>query len=157
MKLERKHWIWIGAGLTALTIGVIIHKKRKALKEKALEDAKALEERKNKANSIMSNQQEEVVHQKENDVKPINQVAHFPLMKGSSGYEVKVIQEYMNSTCKASLEVMKTYPLELNGVWDDNMEVSATNCSSIKRSEIDEDMYNRIYRDMKAANILPKE
>ena len=149
MKLEKKHWIWIGLGVAALTTGIIIHKKRKSAKEKALAESEKKPIRAVK-------EQVEAVQEEKEVVAPIMQVAHFPLKKGSTGYEVKVIQEYMNSTCKASLETTEAYPLELSGVWDEKMEVNAINCSSIKRSEIDEDMYNRIYRDMKAANILPE-
>ena len=150
MKLEKKNWIWIGLGLTALTAGIIIHKKRKANKEKALAEN-------NTKRPIQYNSTEvEQVQEKQEVSVPIVQIAHFPLKKGSVGYEVKVIQEYMNSTCKASLEATNTYPLELNGVWDEKMETSAISCASVKRSEIEEDMYNRIYRDMKAANILPE-
>ena len=35
MKLEKKHLIWIGVGVAAITAGIIIHKKRKAAKKKA--------------------------------------------------------------------------------------------------------------------------
>jgi hypothetical protein len=151
MKLEKKHWIWIGVGVAAITTGVIIYKKRKAAKEKALAESEG-----RNATQKPPIQQAEAPHKEQEVSVPIVQVAHFPLKKGSVGYEVKVIQEYMNSTCKASLEAMKTNPLELNGVWDEKMEISAVNCSSIKRNEIDEAMYKRIYRDMKAANILPQ-
>jgi hypothetical protein len=151
MKLEKKHWIWIGVGAAALTAGIIIYRKRKAAKEKALAESES-----RVATQKPPIQQQAAAPQQQEVSVPIVQVAHFPLKKGSEGYEVKVIQEYMNSTCKASLEAMKTNPLELTGVWDEKMEISAANCSSIKRSEIDEAMYKRIYRDMKAANILPK-
>jgi len=150
MKLEKKHWIWIGFGVAAITAGIIIHKKRKAAKEKALEESAK--------NAVKHNQVQQMVDTSSTIVnEPIKQVAHFPLKKGSSGYEVMVLQGYMNSTCKASLKAMNTDPLELNGVWDEKMEISAINCSSIKKNEIDEVMYSRIYRDMKAANILPNE
>ena len=147
MKLEKKHWIWIGVGITAITAtGIFLYKRKKKLKLKAAQELE-----KSKEQNKIKEAGERV------NSTPIEQLQHFPLKEGSKGYEVSVIQEYMNSTCKASLESSKLYPLGIDGNWDEKTTEAANVCASVKRKEIDLDMYNRIYRDMDAANILPEK
>jgi len=81
----------------------------------------------------------------------------FPLKKGSKGYGVKVIQRYMNSQCQPQLAVKGVFPLISDGDWGKNTEIAVNACRAIHTNTISKSYYNRIYRDMKAANILPKK
>lgn len=155
MKLETKHWIGIGVGVLVLTTaGVIIYKKRQKSKDKEQKMLNASAAPPIEKENVNAPEQagQPVVEQ-----PPLQDVASpFPLKRGSKGYEVMVLQQYMNSTCKASLKSIENDPIAVNGVWDETMENCANVCVSVKRSEINEEMYNRIYRDLEAANILPK-
>lgn len=157
MKLERKHWIGIIAVATTVGVGIYLYRRNKKIKEeKALQEAKS-----NETSSITRQPTAPTPAQVQNEVveedAPIKRlIPTFPLKNGSRGFEVAVVQEYMNSTCKESLKKAEMYPLDLTGDWDDEMDELCNMCASIKRDEIDESMYKRIHRDMKAANLLPQ-
>jgi hypothetical protein len=136
MELEKKHYWWIGGTLAGLAVlGGILWYRKKNKSDKA----------------------RQLTAQSSVEGEPVSEMSgnHFPLKEGAQGYEVKVLQRYMNSTCKASMEKVKAYPLEENGVWDERMSLAATNCTSVKRSEVDEEFYTRIHRDLSAGKMLP--
>ena len=161
MKLTKKHWIMIGGAAALLTTGAVLYARHRK-KLKAQESKKKGFTDKIQAEEAKIVQEEHVEEESEKMTEIINQeletddVVMFPLKNGSEGYPVAVIQKYMNSTCKASLETIDAYPLEVNGVFDKEMEEACKICSSVKRSEIEEDYFNRVFNDMKAANILPE-
>lgn len=149
MKLEKKHWIAIGVGVVIIA-GVVIYtskqKKKKLAAEQAEKDAKKLAE-----SPIMAKAPEDL-HISEDEEK----TSTFPIAQGYSGYEVKVLQKYMNSTCKVSLDKAGVFPLKNDGVWGDKTEIAALACKSVKINSIDQKYYDRIHRDMSAAKILPE-
>ena len=143
MALQKKHWLMIaGVAATALAIGGVFYYRKKKNIKVAEEDSKKLAEAEKKVSSAA--------------VPPTAPENTFPLKEGSSSYEVKVLQKYINSTCKASLVKAGVYPIDIDGNWGKNTEIGAVACSTIKRNEIDEPFYRRIYGDMDAAKILPK-
>lgn len=152
MKLTKKHWLIIGGAAVVIGAGAYaLHRRNKAKKE-AVKGFKTDKLDAEDA-SIVDEVNENVSEKKEGVEKP---KFEFPIKKGVEGYHVKVLQKYMNSTCRASLETINAYPLELNGKFDEDTEKAAETCSSVKRKEIDEDFFRRVLRDMEAANLLPK-
>ena len=157
MALEKKHWIWIGVGAAVLTLtGIIIHQKRKKKREEAEEkkkieltklflEGKGVEE---KNNAVQQPEQQSEQTPTSNST--------FPLQKGSDNYEVKVLQSYMNSTCKASLTSEGVYPLKVDGIWGVKTEAGALKCSSVKRNSIEPSFFNLMYRALDASKTLPK-
>ena len=142
MKLEKKHY-WIGAAALVTLIGVVVYKKRKAKES----NTNSFDERNNQLYS-------------DNRDKTINQLideresnSPFPIQMGAQGDAVKAIQKYMNSTCPADLKQAGLYPLEVNGVWDENTEKATLACSILKRNKIDKETFDRILRDLQSANI----
>jgi hypothetical protein len=85
-----------------------------------------------------------------NRKKPKVQIAEFPInINSGNGYKVKVLQTYLNTSCKANLEV--------NGIFDKRVEEISVKCIGTPNTPyIDEKAYNRIFRDLKTANLLPK-
>ena len=155
MALQKKHWIWIGVGAAALTLtGIIIYQKRKKKRleeeeKKKAELAKNFEESKGKEPATNTEPQSE---QKDSQ-KP---TSPFPLQKGSRNYEVKVLQAYMNSTCKASLTSEGVYPLAVDGIWGVKTEAGGLKCSSVKRNSIEPSFFNLMYRALDASKTLPQ-
>lgn len=141
MKIEKKHWYWISGiiGVALVVGGVVFYNKKKG-KEK---------EKKKEKEKEKTYIPEKEIEEKEKEIS-------FPLKRGlENSEEVKVLQKYMNSTCKASLDKAKVYPLKVDGNWEDKTEMGAISCTSVKRNEVDQDFYVRIYKDMEAAEILP--
>lgn len=158
MKLEKKHWIGIIGVAAAVGVGLYLYRRNKRLKEqKALKESKSNETASITGQPSAPQPVQQQQHEEEVEAPIKKQVTTFPLKNGSRGFEVALVQEYMNSTCKESLKKAEMYPLDLTGVWDDEMDNLCMMCSSLKRKEIDESMYKRIHRDMKAADLLPKE
>ena len=154
MEEKNKKWIWIGAGVAILVIGgVIIYRRNKKIAEKKKQEELQKNARPRVAYQKPQNKANEPVFKEAAQEERSNV---FPLGFGAKGYEVAVIQQYMNSTCKASLKAAGTDPLEVTGIWDEETQASIETCSSLKRKEVDEDTYKRIYRDMEAAGILPE-
>ena len=167
MKLTKKHWIIIGGAAALLGTGIYLsarNKKKKSNEAESkgkgftdkiqAEEAKIVREERVEQEAISEEEmaaRQQIQEEFDNDEELI-----FPLKKGSEGYPVSVIQTYMNSTCKASLEAIDAYPTKVNGVFDKEMEESCKICASVKRAEIDENFYNRVFNDLKAANILPE-
>ena len=60
---------------------------------------------------------------------------------------------YMNTTCSSELKKNNLYPLELNGIWDDNTEKATVYCSAFQRNTIDSNTIKRIKRDLKNSKI----
>ena len=144
MKLEKKHWYWI-AGIVAVVAiigGIAIAKKKRAVK-KADEDAKKLADSKGQGGAPPP--------------PPASAPATFPLQNGTRGYEVKVLQKYINSTCKSELRSppLDLYPLDIDGIWGNKTDTAVIKCHTTRTNKIDEPFYRRIYRDMAIANILP--
>jgi len=136
MKLEKKHWYWI-AGVTILAasaIGGTIYLKRN--KKKAEEVAKKKAEL-------------------EGENKQLTPTGIFPLKFSSQGYEVKVIQKYMNSTCPSSLKGVNVFPLDVDGDWGSSTDKAAISCVAIGGNSIDKAKYDIIFRDMSVGNMLP--
>lgn len=154
MEEKNKKWIWIGAGVAILVIGgVIIYRRNKKIAEKKKQEELPKGVSKSVVFQNPQNKANEPVFKEDKSVVNSNV---FPLGFGAKGYEVAVIQQYMNSTCKASLKAAGTDPLEVTGIWDEETQTSIETCSSLKRNFVDEDTYKRIYRDMEAAGILPE-
>lgn len=130
MKLEKKHYYWIGAILIATAIGIAVYKKRQSKKKNAPKPKKF-----------------------SGDISDAELIADFPLKLGSEGEQVKKVQTYLNSVCSADLKANNLFPLDVSGVWDENTEAATTNCYALKRNSIDEESFNRIDRDLKSANI----
>jgi hypothetical protein len=72
---------------------------------------------------------------------------------GDKGEDVKDIQKYLNITSSSELKRQNLYPLELNGVWDDKLEMASINSSALRRNSVDKNTLKRIKRDLKNANI----
>ena len=156
MALEKKHWIWIGVGAAILTLtGIIIYQKRKNKREIEEEKRKA-ELAKNFLESKGAEATPKTEPQAEQKDSPSSVVPTFPLQKDSRNYEVKVLQTYMNSTCKASLTSEGVYPLKVDGIWGVKTEAGALKCSSVKRNSIDASFFNLMYRALDASKTLPK-
>jgi len=143
MKIETKHWYWIAgiAGAITVTGGLLYYYNKKKKKKE--------EEKEKKKEEIYKQKEIKQEEEKEEEIS-------FPLKRGiKNSEEVKVLQKYMNSTCRASLDKAKVYPLKVDGNWEDKTEMGAISCTSVKRNEVDQDFYVRIYKDMEAAEILP--
>tara|TARA_R110000796_G_scaffold247179_2_gene372452 strand:- start:128 stop:565 length:438 start_codon:yes stop_codon:yes gene_type:complete len=143
MKLEKKHYYWIGAAALITVIGVVVYKKKK--KRKAALATKNIKA-KNKINGGNSKDSSA-------DVKLEENVSPFPIKIGAQGDAVKAIQKYMNSTCPSDLKKASIYPLEINGIWDEITEKATLACSVLKRNKIDKESFDRILRDLQSANI----
>lgn len=130
MKLEEKHYYWIGAVVILISAGVIIHHRNK---NKAVGSP---------GPKTLGEGNEEIIDE-----------SIFPLQFGSSGVEVKAIQKYLNTTCNSDLKKMGLYPLEVNGVWDETTEKATLGCSVFNRNQIDEETLDRVLRDLQSANI----
>ena len=72
---------------------------------------------------------------------------------GDEGEDVKDVQKYLNITSSSELKRQNLYPLELNGVWDDKLEMASINASALRRNSVDKNTLKRIKRDLKNANI----
>ena len=73
----------------------------------------------------------------------------FPLKLDSQGFEVKVVQTYLNTTCKSQLAI--------SGVYDKITEETSRKCMGTPKTGIvDEKSYKRIFRDLNNSNLLPK-
>lgn len=144
MKLEKKHYYWIGAAALVTAIGVVVYKKRKRAKaELALTNGKSTAQI-GTDNSAPNGSLLEAMAEESSP---------FPIKIGAKGDAVKAIQKYMNSTCPSDLKAVGIYPLEINGVWDDKMDKATLACSVLKRNEIDKVSFDRILRDLQSANI----
>ena len=139
MKLEKKHYYWVGAAALITVIGVVVYKNRKNKKIKSSKNSI-------KPKSIVG-ENTSIDSLVENSVSP------FPIKMGAKGDSVKAIQKYINSTCPSDLKSVGIYPLEINGVWDDKTDEAALACSVLKRNEIDKESFDRILRDLQSANI----
>lgn len=139
MKLEKKHYYWIGAAALATVIGVVIYKKSK---NKKAEKALLTSETTSKPSTTKEYEEET------KEEKPL-----FPLQLGSNNKEVKSVQKYMNSTCPSDLKKEGVYPLLLDGVWGNNTEAASLACSVLKRNKIDNGSFKIILRDLASANI----
>jgi len=122
MDNNKKAWISVGV-IGALFLGLYAYNKRKAKPTQS-----------NKGLSVK-------------DAQDIEHTELFPIRLGSKGYEVKVVQRYLNTVCKSGVE--------LSGVFDENLKDKLINCKIIGRDEIDEDFYFRIQKDLEAGKILP--
>ena len=56
---------------------------------------------------------------------------------GDEGEDVKDVQKYLNITSSSELKRQNLYPLELNGVWDDKLEMASINASALRRNSVD--------------------
>jgi hypothetical protein len=143
MKLEKKHYYWIGAAALITVIGVVAYKKKKkkkaALTNKKIETKNEIDGGDSKGSSA--------------DVRVEENVSPFPIKMGAQGDSVKAIQKYMNSTCPSDLKAAGIFPLEINGVWDEITDKATLACSVLKRNEIDKESFDRILRDLQSANI----
>lgn len=72
---------------------------------------------------------------------------------GSKGKDVKAVQMYMNTACSSELKKNNLYPLELNGIWDEETEKATVYCSALQRNTIDSSTLNMIKRDLKNSKI----
>tara|TARA_R110002020_G_scaffold309888_3_gene525776 strand:- start:1159 stop:1506 length:348 start_codon:yes stop_codon:yes gene_type:complete len=82
-------------------------------------------------------------------VKTENLAPVFPLKLNSEGYEVKVLQTYLNTTCKSQLTI--------SGVFDKLTEEVSTKCTGTPNTGlVDEKSYSRMFRDLNNSNLLPK-
>ena len=72
---------------------------------------------------------------------------------GSKGKDVKAIQMYMNTACSSELKKNNLYPLELNGIWDEETEKATVYCSALQRNTIDSSTLKTIKRDLKNSKI----
>jgi LPXTG-motif cell wall-anchored protein len=153
MKEKNNNWIWIGVGAAILIVGgVVIYRRNKKFdKEDKQEMLKSGARQRFLRKKSQSSANEPVFKNNEGEGLDV-----FPIGFGDSGYEVAVIQQYMNSTCKESLKGLNTEGLKVTGIWDEETQTAIETCSSLKRKEVDEDTFKRIYRDMEAAGILPQ-
>ena len=142
MKLERKHYYWIGAAALVTIVGIVVYKKQKKKKL----DQSLLDEKKSSSSSKV----EELEESKEVVKKP---TSIFPLKMDSNNEAVKSVQKYMNSTCPSDLKKEGVYPLLLDGVWGKSTEAAALACEALKRNKIDEESFSIIFRDLEAAKI----
>ena len=141
MKLEQKHYNWIIAGAIGITAYYLYKRKNKAKNKLVIENKKSQLYNENNSSSL-------------DEELGINQnKSPFPIQMGSKGDAVKAIQKYMNSTCPSDLKEAGLYPLEVNGIWDDNTERATLACSILKRNKIDKETFDRILRDLQSANI----
>jgi len=145
MALEKKHWYWIGGLAATAVVGYVVYTQVKKAK-----DRKQAELDKQALKAIESS-----TMTKDIPSAPAK-IEKFPLQKGSRGYEVRVVQRYMNSQCKSQLSAAEVFPLLSDGIWGNKTQTGTSVCDVIKTEAIDKKQYDRIYRDMKAANILPK-
>ena len=72
---------------------------------------------------------------------------------GSKGEDVKAIQMYMNTACSSELKKNNLYPLELNGIWDEETEKATVYCSALQRNTIDSSTLKTIKRDLRNSKI----
>lgn len=141
MKLEQKHYNWIILGAITLTGYYLYNRKKTAKNKLVIENKKPQLYNDYKSSSL-------------NEELGINQnESPFPIQMGSKGDAVKAIQKYMNSTCPSDLKSEGLYPLDVNGIWDDNTERATLACSILKRNKIDKETFDRILRDLQSANI----
>lgn len=137
MKLEKKHYYWIGAAALITVVGVVVYKRRKN-KQLAEQDETLKIESKTSASNIAEAQSD---------------MSKFPIRLGAQGDSVKAIQKYVNSTSPSELKKEGVYPLEVDGVWDELTDKATLASSVLKRNEIDKPSFDRILRDLKSANI----
>ena len=137
MKLENKHYYWIGAAVLATVIGVVIYKKRK----------------KKKADLSLGDNPTNAVNASNGKTVEATESSDFPIQIGSNGDSVKAIQKYMNSTCPSDLKKAGVYPLKIDGDWAKKTDTASLACSVLKRNTIDKESFDRILRDLQSANI----
>lgn len=73
-----------------------------------------------------------------------------PIQIGEKSYRAKVIQRYINTACRISVE--------LTGVFDEITQEISKKCAGFPREGvIDEDSYNRAFRTLEVAGLLPEK
>ena len=137
MKLEKKHYYWIGAAALITVVGVVVYKRRKNKQLAEQDETLKIESKTSTSN----------VSEAESDM------SKFPIRLGAQGDSVKAIQKYVNSTSPSELKKEGVYPLEVDGVWDELTDKATLASAVLKRNEIDKPSYDRILRDLKSANI----
>jgi hypothetical protein len=148
MKLEKKHWYMIGAGI-AIVGGIYLYRRNRKKQELANSQVPVAPSRINTQKPPAAKPaQNPIAKAVETPVKqPTVRSASFPLAKGMAGNEIKVVQAYANTTCKMSLDV--------NGNWDETTDQAIQNCKSISGNTVDLNAFKRMYRDLEAAKLLP--
>lgn len=153
MKLEKKHYWIIGIGATLATAGIILYVRNKKKKK----EAAALLESQNKRQQSQTSQFVEGEDGRgENDyhLKRDERTGDlFPLQFGAENESVKSLQKYMNSVCPSELKKVGVFPLLIDGEWNEDTEKASLACGALKRNIIDRETFDRISRDLLAANI----
>lgn len=148
MKLEKKHYWMIGTAAVLITAGVIIYKVNKKKKAEA-----AASGGDGNNQFVEDVEYEEASASEEAAEMGLNNSSVFPLQFGSENESVASVQKYMNSTCPSDLKKAGVFPLLIDGKWGEQTDTAALACGALKRNKIDKESFERIARDLLAANI----
>tara|TARA_R110002020_G_scaffold287979_2_gene503512 strand:- start:148 stop:603 length:456 start_codon:yes stop_codon:yes gene_type:complete len=151
MKIEKKHYWIIGVAAGVITTtGIILYVRHKKKKAAAL-----IESEKKETSQFVDEQGFIEEGENENHLKRDEATGDlFPLQYGSKNESVAALQKYINSTCPSELKKAGVFPLLIDGTWNDDTETAALACSALRRNKIDRETFERISRDLLAANIV---
>ena len=152
MKLEEKHYYRIAGGIIAglgVALGLHYYYNKKN-NTKALAQKTATPLKKTVKDNLAFADEQSYAEVNEADAAPQD----FVLKQGSKGFEVKVVQQYINTTCGSQLKKEGLHLLKVDGEWGTKTTTAAGICNSLQRTEIDAPTYIRMARDLKAAGII---